>query len=611
ASRDRRRRPVVLASTGLGGLAVGVAITLGWLALRPEPSRPLERLSITLPHRANEMGRSNVLDVSADGRRLLYNAIGEDQIQLFVRAVDQREPRSLPGTEDAFVAGLSPDGEWAAFYSPSALKRVSLRGGPSTTIAEVSSVSALSWCDDGSIYYTVWNGGLMRVGENGGEAEILVAAADHGDPIYRGVEVLPGCEVVLFVSSKSFQTGSSINVFDRRTGQSSRLVESGSSPRFVRPGHLLFVRDSTLMAAPFDSARARLTGQPVPVVENVRTTFDLSSVDVSDAGVLFHVGGGLQEAGVVFQALRATGELEPLSARSALMGRTRLAPDGRRIAAVLLPEADRVDPSIWILDIERDQLTVLTTEPGSHRMPCWSRDGSFIYYVSDAETPGEATVVSRRSADGGEPEIMLTTMVPSQLLDVLPDDRGVLIAQKQEPDREDDLMIIRFGETPAAEPWLATAADEDSARISPDGRWVAYESAESGEDEIYVRPLEGSGARWAVSLDGGRDPFWSADGRILYFIEERSGSSTVMAAEVTSGSPGPDSVETGPFRTAVPTRWAVLSPLVRSWLIEAFPDGERLMVTGPITEQRDDPLEILVTRNFVKELERVARPSPR
>jgi Tol biopolymer transport system component len=403
-----------------------------------------------------------------------------------------------------------------------------LTGGTPVTLCEAENPYGASWSADGFILYGQGAGGIWRVSENGGSPERLVEVA--AGEMAASPEMLPGGTTLLFTLAEAGSSWDDAQIVAQSlaTGDRNVLVRGGADARYVSTGHLVYAVGATLMAVAFDAGALEVHGGPAPVVEGVRrSTADTGAAHftVSDTGALAYVPGS---GGLALAQVDRTGQTEPLTERVAVFRLPRLSPVGKRLAVGV---QDQSSSDIWILDIARDSLTRLTTE-GSNRQPLWSPDGEWIVYTS-----GDGNLYRIRSDFSGSAELLLDKENEQFAQAWSRDGEWIVFLDIQ--GEELDLWTLPLGDDGEPRPVVRTPFMEAVPSLSPDGRFIAYHSNESGDYEIYVQPFPEGGRRWPISTEGGMDPVWSADGREIFF---RNGSAMMGV-----------SVSTAPeFRVGVP-----------------------------------------------------------
>jgi len=508
---------------GLGAIVVLAAAALwGWL--RPGPEMPTTwhyimvgdtlRLPLTFPG----------LALSPDGNTLV---IGDDANDgsLWVQRRGQLEPVVIAGTERATNPAFSPDGEWVAFISGDGrLKKVRpLVGG---VVALVDSAAGFfggpAWLDDNSIVYvppSLYE--FRRVSASGGAGTKVADGAGltgfgMGQPI-----PLPGSRGLLFVACSSGCATQSIYVLNLSTGEKKQLVPNASRAWYLPTGHLLYARrDGTVLAAPFDLDRLEVTGEAVPVLDHVATFGGYAELAVSASGRLAYVHTTASEASqlTVVRVSRA-GAVTPIDTSwYGGFNSLALSPDGRRAAIGAGLSAGNL--AIWIKQLDRGPFTRLSFG-GQDRRPAWSPDGKTVAFIRD--TIG-ASAVYARPVDGSLPDRLLGRLDRMvQELTWSPDGRWLVMRTDDVTPGAGDIVGVRLTGDTTPVPLAFTQFSEFNPSISPDGRWLAYTSNESGATEVYVRGFpSSSGGRWQVSTRGGMSPRWSPDSRELFFVDRRN-----------------------------------------------------------------------------------------
>ncbi len=538
--------PVVLAA--LTGVAVG-----HWLAPRPpEPAvvhslldlRPAEAL--IGPHaleRTAGMGRPSrtAIALSPDGLRLAFVARQGDRQRLYVRALDEDEARPLPGTEGADNPFFSPDGRALGFWSGGAIRRVALDGGPPLEVCPSALLGGAAWVAPDEIVFATMEGGLMRVSPGTGRPEPLTRLAP-GEVSHRLPHPGPGGAVLFTVFESGFDKRlARVEVLDRATGQRHPLAENAADARYLRTGHVVFARRGSLVAVQFDPATLRPRGSEVGMVDGVMQSLNVPYVDVetgaaqfdvADDGTLVYAPGGIVPD-VVRRLVRVdrSGRVEPLGAPAkAGYAVLQLSPDDRRIAVTA---REGLTWSLWVYDLERGAMARPAPSPeGAMLWPRWQPDGERLAF---SWVRRDETDIHAVNADGsGAPEAITHTRTMKSPSDWAPDGRSILYAEGG-----DIGLLARDGSGWTSRPLLASPASEESAAVSPEGRWVAYASNETGRDEVYLQRFPELGAKVQVSTDGGYSPVWSRDGREIFYACERAGAYTgdLWAVAVGPGAP--------------------------------------------------------------------------
>lgn len=594
--RSRRMRLaqlgwIVAAVTG----AVAVLAIIGLLRAPTAGRGTVSRFILPITP-ATELRGSFAL--SPDGTRLAFVGRVEGKTQIYLRAMDQLEAAPLPGTENAGHAFFSPDGQWLGFAADGKLKRLPLEGGAPLTICEAPPGSDAVWAPGDVIFF---NSGatLARVSSSGGTPEPVTTLGSSGEELsHRWPDVLPGGRAILFsVRSKSRPSfdDAAIAVQSLETGERRLLIQGGTHPRYLPTGHIVYAQGGNLLAVAFDAKRLAVLGRPVPVVERVYVELSSgwASFAVSRDGMLVYLEGhgGRLDNRLVW--VEREGKAAPLSASPRAYADPRLSPDGRRLA-LHIPDGD---DDVWILEMDRETLTRFTFEAGEDETPVWSPDGRWIAFSSSRA--GQPRSVFRKRADGsGAEELLWQTEHHVHLGDWSSDGRTIVLAQLSQESRS-DIWALDVDEK-IARPLLTGAFEQEQPRLSPDGRWLAYKSNESGRSEVYVRRFPELGEKWQVSTAGGTQPVWSSTGRGLYYRGTDQLMSVVVSSETLFVASRP--------RALFEDRFA--SPQGSGHTgYDAAEDGRRfLMVQGAPAGLRQT--ELAVIQDWFTELTRRVPSSP-
>jgi Tol biopolymer transport system component len=522
-------------------LVAGMAAVAVWATLRPRAREDLPVLSFTVQLAApiTDLGGSPIA-LSPDGSRLVIasQTVEDPQVRLYVRALDGASETVLANTENTVQPFFSPDGEWVAYWSNGALRRVSIAGGTVRTLAPVSGgFQGGSWSARGDIVFAT-NGILFRTSEDGGAVDTLLrdSTASH-----RWPEVLPDGETVLFVTAN---TGPArIQAMSLRSRRVTDLGIIGTYPRYVGKGWLMYgTPDGALFAVPFDPERVRLKGAAIPVTSNVRgAAGGAMKLGASRNGMVAWLGGAAARRQLVIAD--AAGREQPVDAPPELFESPRFSPDGRRIA-VGIGELLGGRPDIWALDLAQNILSRVTYDSSSV-YPEWSPDGQWVHFATSRS--GDYDLWRARSDGSGVEESVVAG--PHDHWEGVPtaDGRGFVYRLTDPTTLRDVLWLPAGAREPV--PMLVSRFEERGIAPSPDGRWLAYVSNETGSDEVYVRALPGPGGRVQISSAGGREPRWGAEGRELLFRARDSVFTTpitIAGGEVRAGRPR--SLFRDPFR---------------------------------------------------------------
>jgi serine/threonine-protein kinase len=514
----RQRRRVI------GGVAAALAagLIVGWMLHRSPPAR-VSHLNVLIPGLTPApVGLSAVL--SHDGAAIAYRAIGpKGEPVLFYRRLDQATGTPLPGTEGGYDPTFSPDGQSILFASIG-LRKVAINGAPPIVVSDTAGPSH-AWGDDGTIYFTGGLGnGLGAIPTSGPAFTVTQPDTAKGEIAHGWPDVLPGGRVLIFTAFRNGLEGAEIVAFDLKTRTQKDLIP-GVFARYSASGYLVVCRSNgSLVVVPFNASRLEVTGAPVPWVDGLPVA-TLGSTELSvanDGTLLYQVGTGARGLALVDRS----GTIRILPGGIADPQVPRVSPDGKRVAVMRTSGAGA---DVWIYDVADSTFTRLTLS-GVNGYPAWSSDGRWVLFSFMARG-GAPKDLYRKPADGSGPAELLFAREGSQeeVLET-PDRRSYVY-------REGDLSSgnkadIRYrpvgGRDADDRPLLDAAARERAPALSPDGRWLAYVSNESGQDEVFVRPFPGAGGRQQVSHSGGTEPRWNPRGGELFF---RS-AGRLIAAEV-------------------------------------------------------------------------------
>ena len=531
------QRPVPLV---IGVLALLVATSLAIWSLTRQPDTPadLMRFAIVAPDTA-PFGLSRAtrdLAISPDGTYIIYKraASGVTGPELNLRPIDQLQGTPLRGTEDGQGPFVSPDGEWVGFTSNdgSTLLRVSMFGGPPVMLCESpNQILGTTWSADGQIIFGTRDAGLFRVAAGGGDPEALTTLhAEPGGSGHRWPSLLPGGHAVLFVTTTSGGSGLTtgrLSVLALDTREVIPLGLDGTSPHYVSTGHVVYaVEDGSVRAVPFDPERLEVIGNVVTLIDGVSIkSSGAANFSVSDAGRLVYVAGeGItDQLTLVWVDRQGRTELLDMELRDYL--RPRLSPDGTQVAVDITSDGNL---DIWVAGLERGTLSRLTVD-GSNEAPIWTPDGTHVAFASTRPGSPDSDIYWAPADRSGDAEPLLIRDNNQIPYSWSPDAR-LLAFSEMHPATGRDIWVLPMDGEP--QPFLVTSFSERAPAFSPSGRWLAYVSDESRRDEVYVQPYPGPGPRAQVSVNGGREPVWSADGTELFFRSLDGTDMMAVAVEI-------------------------------------------------------------------------------
>ena len=547
--RDRESLSPLYRSARLPWIIAGLCL-LGMLAigafhfLAPPADRSIIRASIAPPEKSNFFMYGNQAGpaaISPDGRRLAFVAADSaGRRSLYVRLLNEDVPSRLGGTEGAAFPFWSPDNRTLGFFNTNKLKRIDVSGGDAVTICDVTNARGGAWAPDGTVIFSAGaSTPLFSVPASGGVPVPLTKFdLSRVENSHRWPSMLPDGKHYLYfartTASGAKNEGDAVFIASIDQKLNKLLVHASSNAAYAS-GYLLYTRGTTLVAQRFDDGSLELKGEAVTVAEGVSNDESIlhSQFTVSQNGVLVYQTGAVQ-FGSRLQICDRGGKLKETVGERAEYLFPRLSPDGRRVAADIY-DLQSHNNDIWILDVKSSSKSRFTFTPAYENYPIWSPGGDVIMFSAN---PGGIYDIYRKSSSGaGMEELLLRSPEDKFTLDCSPDGKLLLYQLTVRPGTQSDLWILplaKDGRDQSRKPYplLQTEFNECDGRFSPDGRWVAYTSNESGRNEIYVRLLSGdSGSgRWQVSIAGGIGPRWCRDGKELYYL---SPDNRIMAAEMT------------------------------------------------------------------------------
>jgi eukaryotic-like serine/threonine-protein kinase len=546
------------------------------------------------------------LALSPDGSRLAVPIRDADgNLRLAIRRLDENQFKPLPGTENPTSPFFSQDGQWVAFFGDGKLRKIPVQGGAPALLCDADNFPSGSWGDDDNIIAALSSqGGLSRIPSTGG-APTPVTELRKGEIMHRWPQVLPGSQAVLFTAYRGGGTEeSSIDILSFKNHERKTVVRGGVMGRYLSAsngaGYLVYLHQNTLLAVPFDISNLAVTSAAQPILDDVTaiTATSPGDFDFSRNGTFVYISGKGEPERSIFW-LDHTGKTEPLHPTPGFYNGMRFSPDGKRLVFATGYDAlGRGD--LWVQDLERNTITRLTSLPGASQSPVWSADGKYILF-SVRHQP-DAGLYWIRSDGAGEPQ--QTAEEIGSPTSFSPDGKRVTL-QRGNPFTAEEVWIAPVEETPdhlllGKSELFLHARGFPMPAFSPDGRWLAYASSETGTSQIYVRPFPGPGGKVAVSTGGGFFPIWSPNGRELYF---NSLDQHIMAVDYTARA---DSFSPGKPRVWSPQRILLnvgggpfqpyaLAPDGKRFVVTLYPDG---------TTERHNTLQLTFLLNFPDQLRR-------
>jgi serine/threonine-protein kinase len=547
--------------------------------------------------------------LSPDGRQLVYR-IGNPTAggPLMVRALDQLEARPLGGITNARQPFFSHDSRWVGFFDGAELRKVSLTGGAVVTICpfDFRSPAGATWGEDDSIIFATGDGktGLWRISATGGTPEVLTTPdPDQAEEDHRFPSALPDGRGVLYTVTAARAGNSQVAVLDLKSGERKILIRGGSRAEYVETGHLVYATGMTLHAVRFDLARLEVIGDSMLVLESVGLVNGRANYAVTRTGMLAYVTegtGGLVIPRSLVWVDRA-GHEEAVGAPPRAYTVPRVSPDGRHIAVDVREEGGRVG-SLWDWNVSRQTLTRLA----DGYIPTWTPDGARLVFQAP---PNGGTLYWQAATGAGAIERLTTGTNVHVPTSITPDGTHV-VGYQISPQTSRDLFLLRLPspsrvsaadrpsetERPPADPLIATPAEEINAEVSPDGRYIAYQSNESGRYEVYLRTFPDVNAgRWQVSREGGTRPAWARGGRELFYLD----AADLLTAVSVSHFP---TLTLGTPTQILTTQYATPQSL-RTY--DVWPGDEKFLMMKENLGMTAKPASLVVVLNWFEELKRL------
>ncbi len=525
AVRQKRRERLAWA---VAAVAILFGALAAFLARRSPPPEELTRFTIMPP---SGQGFLPMVKLSPDARRILFLLQDEGgRISIGVRPLDSLETRQVPGTEGARGAFWSPDGREIAFFSEGRLKRIGAEGGPVQTICESGGAFSGAWGRQGTILFTREFGTpIVAVPATGGTPRPVTALDPaRGEVAHFHPAFLPDGRHFIFVARNLDPEKTSVMLASLDSKEVYRLFHADSAPVFADPGYLLFARDNALFAWRFDPGSLKAVGDPAPAFEHVRYTTEDNLLAASAAGnrVVYLSWRMRRRLVWVDRKGRDLGTLGEIGGYEDV----RVSPDGRKVAVTLRDPVHGQNQDVWVLDASRGTGSRITAERTDEFDPAWFPDGERLVYVSDRV--GGFYDLYERPASGGAEKILVRTKLDKILPTVSRDGRHLLV-DLSEGGNYSRVLIPLVGGADSVRLSPDSRFSEEHPEISPDGRWTAFDSSESGRKEVYVQPLR-AGPKRQISIGGGQMPVWNRNGSEIFYAA-RDGMLMSVTLHLASG----------------------------------------------------------------------------
>jgi serine/threonine-protein kinase len=592
------RRTAVTAS--LAALVAVCATLAAWGWLRPTP-KPVVRYGLALPaDRTVVIHEFAQLSLAPDGSWLVYRGPGDGpgETQLWMKARDGLEVTPLSGTTGALSPSVSPDGMWVAFQANGQLRRVPAVGGSAVTIADTAAFGQAVWLDDGTVAYSDASWRLRRVPATGGTPEVVFTP--NPGRYAAALAALPKSRGILFVHcDNSCAFTSELWAADGRSGET-KLLHPDVTWAAYADGRLLFVRrDGAAFGVPFDLGTLELVGAPVPLFEGV-TVAVAAQITTSATGTLAYLAGpaGINRSEAVW--VSRDGQAVPVDSTWVLLPSSTsgwaLSPDGDRLAISAMDESSR--ENVWIKELDRGPVSRLTFGASVDTRPRWTPDGNSVTFLSDRE--GDQSLY-QRSADGTGTDTLIFD-VEAAIWEALPSPDGQwLVMRTGGADNIRDIVALRVGQDTVPTPLLTAPYDEEGPALSPDGRWLAYVSTETGRREVFVRPFpDVESGKWQVSTSGGVSPVWAHSGGELFFL---NGNQELVSQAVLPGAAFQRGGQQVLFSTAA------YREMENYRSFDVSPDDQRFLMLRPKATAAgslaEDAPVLVIVENWLEEVDRI------
>ncbi|MDQ6892990.1 MAG: serine/threonine-protein kinase [Acidobacteriota bacterium] len=575
-ARSTPRRFAAAAAASLVLFAVAAAL---FLRRGPrEHDAPATRFVVSVPpgttYAPPEISRG--LSVSPDGTRIVFEAFSKGRRRLFVRPLDSEEATEIEGSLDATAHFWSPDSRFIAFYADGKLKKIPSAGGPPVTLCDAPVATVGTWNREGTILFPSFDPpgiGIFRVPENGGEPVRVLSSGSSGGAV-AWPHFLPDGRRFLYLANTAAGPPAQLRLASLDSKETTGIAKLDSRVEYVPSGYLVYVREGTLFAQAFDERKGALRGEPHGLASGVHYFIGVAhaAFSVSQTGVVAYQTSPRPNELVWFD--RTGKRLGQVGEAAAIKG-LRLSPDGKRVAADL--EDRRTGTSdIWVTELGPGVSTRIHSDSVDEKTPVWSPDGSKLVYRSDRKGPPDVYEIAPGTPGSERP--LLEQIGVQEPADNSRDGRFLAYLNQQSSLWQIWLLPLREGGKPF--PWINTRFDETSPRFSPDGRWIAFESNESGVHEIYAALTEGGADKRRISPSGGKLPRWRADGKELFYIAQ---GGNLMAVPVTPGAR---------FETGAPAPLFRADPEFQNYDVTA--DGSKFLATVPLAKTPESPIRVIV-----------------
>ncbi len=570
-----------------------VVLALGYFAyFRPVPQQPRAvRFTLFPPDKWSLAGQGAVTTgatapviISPDGQQIAFVAVNaEGKTLLWVRSLDALTAQALAGTEGASAPFWSPDGRTLGFFAGGKLKKIDMSGGPPITLCDAPDNRGGTWNRDGLIVFAPTNTSVLQKVSASGGVPAPATVLGQGEFGHIRPSFLPDGRHFLYSTiAPRPGLGGPIYLGSLDSAERKALFNANSANALFTQGYLLFLRETTLIAQPFDARRLVLTGDAFPIAERIRTstsTQPYGYFSASENGALVYQTGAETANSQLLWFDRTGKQIGELGDPASYSG-VELSPDGKRVSVSILDEAGK-GQDIWLYDVARGLRTRFTFGPGNTSGSLWSPDGSRI--VFNSRRKGSFDLYQKASSGAGSEETLLQDNLDKYPDSWSPDGKFVLY-ENLSSSRSSELFVLPLSGDRKPFPLLQTQFGETDGQISPDGRWVAYRSNESGRNEIYVAPFPGPGGKWQISIAGGYFPRWRHDGSEIFYLTP---DNRLMAASVNGKGAG---FEVGAVKPLFATR--IVGGGIYQYDVSA--DGERFLINTSPEQATLSPITVVL-----------------
>jgi serine/threonine protein kinase/Tol biopolymer transport system component len=582
--------------------AIGVAFAAVFgvlLANRTPKTQPLIR-SLILPEENTTplimQDNAGPVVLAPDGSALAYVAMdSHGQILLWVRKLNEIHARSIPGTDGANFPFWSADSRAIGFFAGGKLKTTALEGGTPSIVCDAPLGRGGTWNSDGTILFApTFESGLFQASSSGGTPQPVTKLDKSKHDSHRWPHFLPDGQhfIYLAITHNSPRDPNNGIYFGSLDGKENRLLMQSDSQADYSSGYLLFLRETVLTAQPFNSKTSSLEGSPVPIAEQVLLDPGTwrATISATEGGLLAYLSGGAGANQLTWYD-RSGKNIGMAGDKTLNLNHVRISPDGLKIAADLGESLS----DIWIFDVQRAVSTRFTFGPSNSTSPVWSKDGKWIVYNNIER--GNLNIYRKSASGMGQAELLFegNNGVENWPSDLSPDGSRLLYAVGDLVGAAQLWELPLSGNDRKPRPILPSGFITMEARYSPDGRWIAYTSNESGKFEVYVIPSNGSGGKWQISSGGGQQPLWRRDGKELFYL---SSEDKLMSVPIKLNS---DSVQADAARPLFSLANSILSVNGLVAPYDVSPDGKRFVV---VTIEQGKSFPINLVTNWTAALQK-------